>query len=155
VAPAGYSILPGDPQTVREAAAELAATVHGLTAAPPAEPDVPWEELPWAFMATAEAVATAEEGGAERPDHWASMDCRWDRNMAAEGQGAEEVRTRLPARVTILCLFGGLCSELEGWLRAGLHFGKVLYVGSSGPALRRLGSGTCRCCTHTSCHQRP
>jgi hypothetical protein len=52
--------------------------------------------------------------------------------MAAEAQGPEEVRTRLPARVTILCLFGGLCSELEGWLRAGLHFGKVLYVDSSG-----------------------
>jgi hypothetical protein len=41
MAPAGYSILPGDPQTVRGAAAELAATVHGLTAAPPAKPDVP------------------------------------------------------------------------------------------------------------------
>jgi hypothetical protein len=90
VAPAGYSILPGDPQTVMGAAAELAATVHRLTAAPPAEPDVPWEELPWTFMATAEAVATAEEGGAERPDHWASMDRRWDRNMAAEKQGPEE-----------------------------------------------------------------
>jgi hypothetical protein len=38
--------------------------------------------------------------------------------------------------VTILCLFGGLCSELEGWLWAGLHFGKVLYVDSSGPAKR-------------------
>jgi hypothetical protein len=38
--------------------------------------------------------------------------------------------------VTILCLFGGQCSELEGWLRAGLHFGKVLYVDSSGPARR-------------------
>jgi hypothetical protein len=136
VAPAGYSILPGDPQTVRGAAAELAATVHGLMAAPPAEPDVPWKELPWAFMATAEAVATAEEGGAERPNHWASMDCQWDRNMAAEGQGPDEVRTRLPARVTILCLFGGLCSELEGWLWAGLHFGKVLNVDSSGPARR-------------------
>jgi hypothetical protein len=85
VAPAGYSILPGDPQTVRGAAAELAATVHGLMAAPPAEPGVPWEELPWAFMALAEAVATAEEGGAKRPDHWASMNRRWDRNMAAEG----------------------------------------------------------------------
>jgi hypothetical protein len=133
VAPAGYSILPGDPQRVMGVAAELAAAVHGLTAAPPAEPDVSWEELPWAFMAT---VATAEGGPAERPDHWASMDRRWDRNMAAEGQGPEEVRTRLPARVTILCLFGGLCSELEGWLRTGLHFGKVLYVDSSGPARR-------------------
>jgi hypothetical protein len=137
VAPAGYSILPGDPQRVTGAAAELAAAVHGLTAAPLSEPDVFWEELPWAFMAT---VATAEGGPAERPDHWAGMDRRWDRNMAAEGQGLEEVRTRLPARVTILCLFGGLCLELEveleGWLRAGLHFGKVLYVDSSGPATR-------------------
>jgi hypothetical protein len=136
VAPAGYSILPEDPQRVTGAAAELAAAVHGLTTATPAEPDVSWEELPWAFMATAEAVATAEEGGAERSNHWASMDRRWDRNMAAEGQGPKEVHTRLPARVTILCLFGGLCLELEGWLRAGLHFGKVLYVDSSGPARR-------------------
>jgi hypothetical protein len=136
VAPAGYSILPESPRRVTGAAAELAAAVHGLTAVPPAEPDVSWEELPWAFMVTAETVATAEEEGAERPDQWASMDRRWDRNMAAKGQGPEEVRTRLPARVTILCLFGGLCSELEGWLRAGLHFGKVLYVDNSGPARR-------------------
>jgi site-specific DNA-cytosine methylase len=56
--------------------------------------------------------------------------------MAAEGQGPEEVRTKLPARVTIMCLFGGLCSELEGWLRVGHHFSKVLYVDSSGPARR-------------------
>jgi hypothetical protein len=157
VAPAGYSILSGDPQTVRGAAAELAPTVHGLTAAPPAEPDVPWEELPWAFMATAEAVATTEEGDAERPNHWASMDRPWNRNMAAEGQGPEEVRTRLPARVTICACLGGLCSELEGWLRASLHFGKVLYVDAAGrpDALRRLRFGTCRCCTPTSCYQRP
>jgi hypothetical protein len=90
VAPAGYSILPESPQRVTGAAAELAAAVHGLTAAPPAQPDVSWEELPWAFMATAEAVATGEGEGAEHPDHWASMDRRWDRNMAAEGQGPEE-----------------------------------------------------------------
>jgi hypothetical protein len=78
VAPAGYSFLPRDPQRVMGAAAELAAAVHGLTVAPPAESDVFWEQLPWAFMATAEvAVATAEEGSAERPDHWASMDRRW------------------------------------------------------------------------------
>jgi hypothetical protein len=56
--------------------------------------------------------------------------------VAAEGQGPEEVRTRLPAQVTILCLFGGLCSELEGWLRAGLQFGKVLYADSSEPVRR-------------------
>jgi hypothetical protein len=123
VAPAGYFILSESPRRVTEVAAELAAAVHGLTAAPPAEPNVPWEELPWAFMAT---VATAKGGPTGRPDHWASMDRRWDRNVAVEGQGPEEVRTRLPARVTILCLFGGLCSELEGWLRAGLQFGKVL-----------------------------
>jgi hypothetical protein len=60
VAPAGYTILPEGPQRVIGAAAELAAAVHGLTTSPPAEPDVPWEELPWAFMATAEAEATAE-----------------------------------------------------------------------------------------------
>jgi hypothetical protein len=60
VAPAGYTILPEGPQRVIGAAAELAAAVHGLTASPPAEPDVPWEELPWAFMATTEAEATAE-----------------------------------------------------------------------------------------------
>jgi hypothetical protein len=156
VAPAGYSILPGDPQTVRGAAAELAATVHGLTADPPAEPDVPWEELPWAFMATAEAAATAEEGGAERPDHRASMDRRWDRNMAAEGQASEEVRTRLPARVTILCLFGKLCLELEGFGRVFTSVRCFMWTAAGRPdALRRLGSGTCRCCTHTSCHQRP
>jgi hypothetical protein len=64
VARAGYSILPGDPQTVMGAASKLAAMMHGLTAVPLAEPDVPREELPWAFMATAEAVATAEEGNA-------------------------------------------------------------------------------------------
>jgi hypothetical protein len=87
-------------------------------------------------MATEKAVATTEERGAERRDHWASMDCRWDRNMAAEGQGPEDVRTRLPAQVTILCLFGGLCSELKGWLRAGLHFHKVLYVDSNEPTRR-------------------
>jgi hypothetical protein len=73
VAPAGYSILPGDPQRVTGAAVELAAAVHGLTAAPSAEQDVSREELPWAFMTT---VATAEGGPAERPDHWASMDRR-------------------------------------------------------------------------------
>jgi hypothetical protein len=133
VAPAGYFILPESPQRVSGAAAELVAALHGLTRAPPVEPDVPWKELPWAFMAT---TATAERGPAGHPDHWASMDGRWDRNVAAEGQGPEEVRIRLPARVTILCLFGGLCSELEGWLRAGLQFGKVLYVDSSEPARR-------------------
>jgi hypothetical protein len=114
---------------------------------------VPWEELPWAFMATAEGVP------AERPDHWASMDRRWDQNMAAEGQGPEEVCTRLPARVTILCLFGGLCSELEGWLWAGLHFGKVLYVDSSGPARRiteaRFWHLQMPRSTHASCHRLP
>jgi hypothetical protein len=54
-----------------------------------------------------------------------------------EGQRLEEFRDRLPARVTILCLFWGLCLELEAWLWAGLHFGKVLYVDSSGP-IRRI-----------------
>jgi hypothetical protein len=50
VALAGYFILPESLQKVTgaaaELAAELAAAVHGLTAVPPAERDVPWEELP-------------------------------------------------------------------------------------------------------------
>jgi hypothetical protein len=60
VALRGYTILPEGPQRVMETAAELAAVVDGLTAAPPTQLDVPWEELHEAFMASAEAEATAE-----------------------------------------------------------------------------------------------
>jgi hypothetical protein len=155
VAPEGYYLLPEEPRVLWGEAAEREAALNRLQPLGPFVPDVSWNELPQAFMASIDGV-TVDTGhwgllgthwwvqrGEPRGlgDHLLKWDDEWERAVAVEpAEGKErpaQLRTRLDGCVTVLCLFAGIGAELEGLLKAGLRVRKLLVV-EIDPVARRI-----------------